>query len=96
MPAEGLGRSLDGDLAAVDDGQAVREVIGLVGGSDVRIGGHFPRRISPRALNPFGQFVALLLGRLEVRVGAARVVGDVDDPGDLGHHLGDGDLDPLG
>jgi lipoic acid synthetase len=39
--------------------------------------------------------VALLLGRLEVRVGAARVLGDVDDPGDHGQRPRDGDLDPL-
>lgn len=39
--------------------------------------------------------VALLLCCLEVRVGAARVVGDVDDPGDLGRRPRDGDLDPL-
>ena len=37
----------------------------------------------------------LLLGLLEVRVGAGGVVGDVDDAVDLGDSLGDGYFDAL-
>ena len=39
---------------------------------------------------------ALLLGRLEVRVGAGGVVSHVNDAVDLGDSVDDGDLDALG
>jgi hypothetical protein len=42
-----------------------------------------------------GSVGRLLLGLLEVRVGAGGVVGDVDDVVDFGDGLGDGDFDAL-